>query len=126
MPDVFISSGQQRVFDAVLKSIGRLDYGGELLQRDYEFTDWFSTGSETSMVPAVAFGRTPVDYDSACIAIFPENRDRPPITFRALGAPFAIEVHDDGIVPWTIGRDQHTTRPSSGRIPVDAMDRFFR
>src|ERR1017187_1054586 len=126
MANVFISSGQQHIFDAVLKGIGRLGYGSALLQQEYEFTDWFSAVSGTSVVPAAAFGRTPVDYDSACIAIFLENSNRPPITFRALGAPFAIEVHDGGIVPWTIGRDQHTTRPSSVRIPAAAMDRFFR
>ena len=126
MSNFFNSSGQQRVFDAALNSIGRLGYRGELLKRDYEFTDWFSTVSGTSIVPAAAFGRTPVDYDSACIAIFPVNQDWPPNRFRALGAPFAIEVHDDGIVPWAIGRDQHVTRPSSGRIPAAAMDRFFQ
>jgi hypothetical protein len=126
MANIFISSGQQRVFDAVLNCIGRLNYRGALLQKEYEFTDWFSTTSGTSIVSAAAFGRTPVDYDSACIAVFPQNTSRPPITFRALGAPYAIEVHDDGIVPWTIGRDQDTTRPSNSRIPTGAMDRFFQ
>lgn len=126
MLDTICSHRQQRVFDAVLSGFERMGYCGSLLQRDYEFTDWFSSAAERSTVPAAAFGRTPTDYDSACIAVFLQSTGVVPLSFRALGAPFAIEVQDDGIVPWGIGRDERTTRPSSGRIPAAAMDRFLR
>ncbi len=126
MFDTICSHRQQRVFDAVLSGFERMGYRGGLLQRDYEFTDWFSSTAERSTVPAAAFGRTPTDYDSACIAVFLQGTAGAPLRLRALGAPFGIEVQEDGIVPWNIGRDEKTTRPSSGRIPAAAMDRFLR
>lgn len=122
---MLLSNRQQRVFDAVVSGIGRLGYRDALLQRDYEFTDWFSSVSGASRIPAAAFGRTPFDYDSACIGVFLTGDTGSPLRYRALGAPFAIEVQEDGIVPWSIGRDESTTRPSCGRIPAAAMDRFF-
>lgn len=126
MPNVFFNARQEHVFDAVLSGIKRLDYRGDLLQENYEFTDWFSNATTPSTIAAAAFGRTPVDYDAACLAIFPAVSGGPPLHYRALGAPFGIEVHEDGIVPWRIGKDAQTTRPSGGRIPADAMDRFFQ
>jgi hypothetical protein len=126
VPNVFFNTRQEQVFDAVLSGIKRLDYRGDLLQENYEFTDWFSNATTPSTIAAAAFGRTPVDYDAACLAIFPAVSRGPPLHYRALGAPFGIEVHEDGIVPWSIGKDAQTTRPSGGRIPADAMDRFFQ
>ncbi|MEQ1860812.1 MAG: N-6 DNA methylase [Chthoniobacteraceae bacterium] len=76
-------------------------------------------------VPAAAFAREPADYDSACVAVFLQNGGAPPLRYRSLGAPFGIEVRDDGIVPWCIGQDETTTRAPVGRIPADALDRFF-
>jgi hypothetical protein len=108
-----------------MNGIGRLGYRDALLQRNYEFTDWFSSVSGASRIPAAAFGRTPFDYDSACIGVFLKGDTGGPLCYRALGAPFAIEVQEDGIVPWSIGRDESTTRPSCERISAAAMDHFF-
>ena len=126
MHDSITSERHQRVFNAVLSSIGRLGYRGPLLERNYQFTDWFGSTAEQSTIPAAAFGRTPVDYDSACIAVFFQNGGSPPLRYRALGAPFAIEVQENGIVPWCIGHEADSTRQAGNRIPADAMDRFFR
>lgn len=126
MHDSITSERQHRIFNAVLSSIGRLGYRGPLLERNYQFTDWFGSTAEQSSIPAAAFGRTPVDYDSACIAVFFQNGGSPPLRYRALGAPFAIEVQDNGIVPWFIGHGTDSTRQAGNRIPADAMDRFFR
>lgn len=126
MPETIRSARHQRVFDAVLSGIGRLGYRGPLLQRDYQFTDWFETSTESSSIPAAAFGRTPVDYGSACIAVFLQKDGSTPLRYRALGAPFAIEVQEDGIVPWFVGHEARTTQRAGNRIPADAMDRFFR
>ena len=127
MPDSIPSERHQRVFNAVLNGISnRLGYRGALLERDYQFTDWFAATNEASSIPAAAFGRTPVDYDSACIAVFFQNGGSPPLRYRALGAPFAIEVQGDGIVPWFIGHEASKTQRIGNRIPADAMDRFFR
>lgn len=126
MPDTILSVRHQRVFNAVLSGIGQIGYRGPLLHRDYQFTDWFATATEPSTVAAAAFGRTPADYDSACIAVFFQNGEKPPLRYRALGAPFAIEVHENGIVPWLIGHEASTVQQVGNRISVDAMDRFFR
>jgi len=126
MPEILHSERQDHVFNAVLRGLGRLGYRDELLRRSYSFTDWFASEPETPTVPAAAFGRSPEDYDSACIAVLFNGRTQEVSRCRALGAPFAIEVHEDGIVPWRIGRDDRTTQPTSGRIPAAAMDRFFR
>jgi hypothetical protein len=116
------------VFDGVLTELGRLGYSGELLQRAYDFNDWFSPDAPPRQAAAAGFGRKPLGYDSACIAAFPSSPDPRSSLFelRALGAPFAIEVRDDGVVPWSVGVDETTTRQSTaGRIPADAMRRFF-
>jgi len=116
------------VFDGVLTELGRLGYSGELLQRAYDFNDWFSPDAPAQQVAAAGFGRKPFGYDSACIAVFPSTPN-PRSTLaglRALGAPFAIEIRDDGVVPWSVGLDESTTHQSgAGRIPADAMRRFF-
>jgi len=126
MPEILHSERQDHVFNAVLRGLGRLGYRDELLRRNYSFTDWFASEPEAPTVPAAAFGRSPEDYDSACIAVLLNGRTQEVSRCRALGAPFAIEVQDDGIVPWRIGRDERTTQPTSGRIPAAAMERFFR
>lgn len=124
MPEVFRSQRQARLFDAVLSGVQRLGYGRELCVRGYEFSDWFSGEGERVTVPAAAFARQPTDYDSACVAVFLQA-SASPVRFRSLGAPFGIEVQEDGIVPWTIGHSETVTRAPVGRIPADALDRFF-
>ncbi len=125
MPDDFRNDRQKRLFDAVLSGVASLGYSRGFCLRGYEFSDWFSGGTERVRVPAAAFARQPADYDSACVAVFLQNGGGPPLRYRSLGAPYAIEVQEDGIVPWSIGRDEATTRAPVGRIPADAMDRFF-
>ena len=125
MPDDFRNDRQKRLFDAVLSGVASLGYGRGFCLRGYEFSDWFSGGTERVRVPAAAFARQPADYDSACVAVFLQNGGGPPMRYRSLGAPYAIEVQEDGIVPWSIGRDEATTRAPVGRIPADALDRFF-
>jgi hypothetical protein len=126
MPDPILSERQKQIFDSVLGGIGDLGYRGSLLHREYPFTDWFEGAVGTSTIAAAAFGRTPADYDSACVAVYFQNKDGNPLRYRALGAPFAIEVREDGIVPWQIGPNADSTRQCGNRIPAEAMDRFFR
>ena len=124
MPDIFRNERHKRVFDAVLNGVNALGYGGRLCLRGYEFTDWFGAQEDRVVVPAAAFAREPVDYDSACLAVFLQGGG-PPSRYRSLGAPFGIEVGEDSIVPWCIGQNDATTRTPVGRIPADAVDRFF-
>jgi hypothetical protein len=126
MPEAFRSDRQKRLFDAVLNGVEQLGYRGVLTQRNYEFTDWFEAPAPTCRIPAAAFGRTPTDYDSACLAVFLQNGGSAPLRYRALGAPFGIEVQEDAIIPWSIGHDAFTTRHAANRIPADALGRFFQ
>jgi hypothetical protein len=124
----FTSDRQQRVFNGVLTELGRLEYTGELLQQAYDFNDWFSPDAPARHVAAVGFGRKPFGYDSACVAAFfsTPNPRQTLAGLRALGAPFAIEIREDEIIPWSVGLDDTTTHQSAaGRIPADAMRRFF-
>lgn len=125
MPNIFRSDRQQQIFDAVIRGVDGLGYGGRLCQRGYEFSDWFGGSQERIQVPAATFARHPADYDSACLAVFLEDGNGPPLRYRSLGAPFGIEVREDEIIPWTIGHNEQTTRQPVGRIPAEAMDRFF-
>jgi|GEM_PF-4546384 len=125
VPETFRSDRQKRLFDSVISGIEALGYGGKLCQKGYEFSDWFGGSSERIRIPAATFARQPADYDSACVAVFLQNGGGPPLRYRSLGAPFGIEVQEDAIVPWSIGRDASTTRAPVGRIPADALDRFF-
>jgi hypothetical protein len=111
----FTSDRQRRVFDGVLTELGRLGYAGELLQEAYDFNDWFVPNAPARQAAAAGFGRKPLGYDSACVAAFLSNPDPKGSLFglRALGAPFAIEVRDDGMVPWSVGVDETTTHQST-------------
>lgn len=116
------------MFDGVLTELGRLGYSGELLQQAYDFNDWFLPDAPARQVAAAGFGRKPLGYDSACVAVFPSspNPRSTLVGLRSLGAPFAIEIRDDGLIPWSVGADETTTHQSTpGRIPADAMRRFF-
>jgi hypothetical protein len=125
MNDAILSERHERIFAAVLSGLGRLGYHGPLLQRGYQFTDWFESVTKPFTIPAAAFGRTPTDYDSACIAVFFQDGGCPPLRYRALGAPFAIEVQEDGIIPWLVGHEASTTKPAGDQIPADSLERFF-
>jgi hypothetical protein len=125
MPISFLSDRHHQLFEAVVGGVTGLGYNDRLCQRNYRFTDWFDESSRPLTAPAAAFARQPEDYQSAGIAIFLPGEDTTPLRFRSLGAPFAIEVREDSIIPWSIGRDATTTRPQSQPIPSGGLGRFF-
>lgn len=123
-----ISSRQQKLFEATLEQVRSLGYRGDLLQRNYSFGDWFASETPLREAPAAAFGRTPVAYDSACLALLLSNGKSGKdlvIDYRALGAPLAFEVRDDCVIQWKVGRNRETTEETL-RIPPDALERIFR
>ena len=122
-----ISPQQSELFEATVKQVEGLGYRGDLLRRDYQFGDWFSPETPLRRVPAAAFGRTPVAYDSACFALLLANgkSGRNLISdYRALGAPLAFEVREDCVVQWKVGRSPETTEERL-RILPGALDRIF-
>jgi len=46
--------------------------------------------------------------------------------YRALGAPLALEVREDCIIPWRVGLDAQTTNQFAGRIPLNAIEATFK
>lgn len=123
----FKSPAQEKVFRAVTRELEFLGYQDDLLQQAYGFRDWFSPSDTSRVAPAVAFGRTPVSYDSACAAVLLANGLQGPELvrdFRALGAPRVFEVHDDRVVEWRV-----TLEPSledmCSVIPAESISRVF-
>jgi hypothetical protein len=126
--NVHFKSDQQAVlFNAILRNLQSLGYRDELLQRDYTFVDWFEPNNPERVVPAAAFGQTPLSYDSACFAIVLSNGSCGlPLVgqCRALGAPYAFEVRDDVVINWRVGRDPSHSKELFSISP-DAIDRVF-
>src|SRR6266542_4746729 len=122
MSIVFKNERHEKAYRSVLKCLRGIGYTGDLLQERYEFNDWFLPSAPRREVCA-GFGQTPLSYDSACFAVFPTAAPASRVeivNYRALGAPFAFEVREDGIVPWRVGRDAENTGPFAGRIPLDS------
>ena len=87
--------------DLTVRALTEIGYGG-LIERQYEFPDYFSTHVPTKVAEAVAFGQTPHSYDNACFAVVVANgtSGRELISnYRALAAqthPRAkLEVQED-------------------------------
>lgn len=107
MPRPGAKSEQHRLFEMVLAELERLGYAGDLLQRDYTLRDWFAASQPERKVPAAAFGQTPISYDTACIAVIRSNGKAGLdllTDFRMLGAPLALEVQEDCVIPWRVSR----------------------
>jgi hypothetical protein len=129
MSAVFQNERHERAYRAVLKCLRGIGYTGHLIQEEYEFNDWFASDAPKRQVCA-AFAQTPFSYDSACFAVLPKsthNRTSDIASnYRALGAPLAIEVREDCIIPWRVGRTAQTTDQFAGRIPLDALESVFK
>lgn len=124
----FQSDHQKKVYSAVLKCLRGIGYTADLIQANYEFNDWFLADAPRREVCAV-FGQTPLSYDSACFAILSTVTPATPnvvADYRALGAPFALEIREDSIIPWRVGRDAQSTNQFAGRIPLDAIEAAFK
>jgi hypothetical protein len=127
MSIVFENERHERVYRVVVKCLRGLGFTGELLQQRYTFNDWFLANAPQREVCA-AFGQTPLSYDSACFAILtstsPATRNLI-ANYRALGAPFALEIRGDSVIPWRVGRDVENTTQFAGRIPLEAIEAAF-
>jgi hypothetical protein len=124
----FISERHERVFRDTLSCLRQLEFRGPLLQEDYRFNDWFAPDSPRRQVPVAAFGQTPLSYDSACFAVLvPEGRLEPGqiLDYRALGAPFALEVREDSLACWRVGRDSSQVRLLDS-IPAGGLNQYFQ
>lgn len=123
----FKSERHERIYRDTLSCLRNLGFHGQLLQEHYNFNDWFVPDNPSRQAPAAAFGQTPLSYDSACFAVLvPDGRQVSSqiLDYRALGAPLALEVREDAVVPWRVGRDASQVR-ALGSFPADALHRYF-
>ncbi len=126
--DVVLGEPQEKLFRQVISSLEGLGYRGDLLLRSYSFVDWFLPENPQRQVPAAAFGRIPQAYDSACFAVVLANGKSGTELindYRALGAPLAFEVKNDGVVLWKVGRTSDST-VEQRRIRPDTLERVFQ
>jgi hypothetical protein len=124
----FVSENQRNLFQKVVGELTRLGYRGELLQQSYHFDDWFTQDSQRRVAPAVAFGQTPVAYDSACFGVIHANGKVGPALisdYRALGAPRAFEIREDRIIHWKVSASPRSEDEQTVIFP-DQVSQVFR
>lgn len=107
-----ISQSQKLHLDTLdgLRGIG---YRGGLLAENYRFVDWFSGRTETREAVAVAFGQTPISYETACIGVVKSNglREQELVDgYRALGAPVILEIADTEVREWAVSLESRGHR----------------
>lgn len=109
MSNTFSSAGQERLFRGVISELETSGYpAGTLLRSEWPFRDHLLSYSPRRIAPAVAFAQTPCAYDTACFSVLLSNEKQGAdlITdYRAIGAPYALEVRDDHIVQWTVTKN---------------------
>jgi predicted RNA methylase len=92
----------------VVAGLRGLGYSEALLEVDYRFRDWFSPNVEEREVAAAAFGQTPISQETACIGVAYANGAKGVElvdSFRALGAPFILEVDNQRVCEWAVSRE---------------------
>jgi N-6 DNA methylase len=100
-------SNDDKPYAEVVAGLREIGYDGGLLLEDYAFRDYFMLGMDVRRINAVAFGQTPVSYDSACIGVVCTNgnglREQALVNqYRALGAPFILEIDKHEVREWAI------------------------
>lgn len=123
----FTSAAHVKLFAAVRANLVGIGYKDALLSENHEFSDFFSPGNQSRVAPLAAFGRFPPSYETACfVVVLPTvEDDRPQIkNYRALGAPFALEVRKDEVVHWRVTADPSASKPIEV-IPADSIGRAF-
>ena len=104
----FKNQKHERIFRRLIRGLKSLGYVDNLIQESYDFPDLFLPNTPIRCLPAVAFGREPPSYDTACIAlVFPNHKTGIELVSecRAVGAPVALEVADDRITQWKVSAD---------------------
>jgi hypothetical protein len=96
-------------YEQVVAGLRKIGFRDALLEENYGFGDWFSSNLEQRIIPAAAFGQTPISYDSALIGIACANGRREQALvnqYRALGAPIILEIDASEIREWAVSHRQ--------------------
>jgi hypothetical protein len=111
--DVPITSRQSRLIAGIVRELKVLGYSDALIKKNYVFQDWYNQDDPMPPVAVrAAFGEMPFEPESACFAVFTSNGDHGKdlvLKYRALGAPLALEVSDEWVDFWKVGRTKDTT-----------------
>ena len=111
----------------VLSGLRQIGYDNGLLQENYAFRDYFTSGMQEQRIEAVAFGQAPTDYDSACIGVACVNGVREQALlnrYRSLGAPFILEIDNYEIREWIISSKKNH-HGLVERYPIDKIREMF-
>jgi hypothetical protein len=97
---------------ALIAGLEQVGYAAGLLARNYTFPDWFAN-QEPRTLAAAAFGRTPISYESSCIAVAHANglRGQELVnSFRSFAAPILLEVDEEEVHEWGVSalENKHT------------------
>src|SRR5437588_45043 len=127
MVHAFPSSRIEDNFNRVVRGLEHIGYAG-LLERWYDFPDYFAKDTPTRLAHAVAFGQIPHSYDNACFVIIVpggESGNKLVGAYRATGAPRAFEVREDAIVDWKVGASPESSTTKLTVKPED-IEAVFR
>jgi hypothetical protein len=124
MPTLFTDD---KPLNEVLSGLRQIGYNNGLLQENYAFRDYFTSGMQEQRIEAVAFGQTPASYDSACIGVACVSGVREQALlnrYRSLGAPFVLEIDNHEIREWIISskKNQHGLIE---RYPIEKIREMF-
>jgi len=123
----FSSDTQAHLFEAVFQRIERLGYRKELILKEYGFVNWFDPFTPSRSVPLAAFATEPPSYNTACIGVVIPNRAHGSQLVkgvRALGAPYVLEIGQNRVIPWIVGKDESRTKPEPA-FGLGDIDRVF-
>jgi len=93
------------VLSTIRNELKGLGYLHNLLQENYAFDDASSAQTKELRIPLAAFAQWPPNYRSACIGVIQANGhagSRFVSSYRALGAPMFLEVHENHLVRYRI------------------------
>ena len=104
---------QRRLVELILAILEPVGYRDELVKRDYGYKDNFSANRDDRQLSAALFAREPVSYETAIFGIAEANGVCGAALVdehRSLGAPVILEVQDDTVGIWTVGKDKGTSK----------------
>lgn len=108
-----ITPKQSNLIAAVIRELKALGYEKDFIQKDFSFRDVYNPNAEEDKkADLVAFGEVPFSPATACFAAFSNNGiygKELALKYRTLGAPYGLEIGEESIDVWKIGRNEDFT-----------------
>jgi hypothetical protein len=122
------TANQNRLVAEIVRGFRLLGYDDDLIGKKYTFRDCYDANNTERTATLAAFGEIPFSPESACFAVLTSDGEQGKslvLKYRALAAPFALEVSDAWVDFWTVGRTAETTRRRF-RINESELAKCFR